>query len=253
MPRITLNTADLYYDARGSGEPLLLLHDYFGTHSTWDGQRRLLARYFRVIAPDFRAHGMSTFSGRRLRVDDLAEDMVALIDEAMNEPVHVIGLSLGAVVALNLAREVPSRVRSVVACSVPYFGEPSALRHGRRFVEQGFSSIEPEIARRHADHGPEHARKVLLENFRMDLEERPTAHSDAYDRASEIKCPVLIAGGDRDPVFPVTRAAELYGRLTHSRMAVVPGTGHTPHREHPAIFDAIVLDFLFQNQARKTT
>jgi pimeloyl-ACP methyl ester carboxylesterase len=195
---------------------------------------------------------MSTFSDRRVRVDDLVEDMVALIDKLSNHSAHVIGLSLGAVVALNLAREFPAKVRSVVACGVPYFGERSALRYGRCFVEQIFPSIEREIARRHVELGPAHAREVLLENFRLDLEQQPVAHSDAYDRASEITCPVLIVCGDRDPVFPMTRAAELYARLTHGRMAVIPGTGHTPHREHPAIFDAIVLDFLFQDQTRET-
>jgi pimeloyl-ACP methyl ester carboxylesterase len=250
VPRLRLDSVEIYYDVHGAGEPVLLLHDYFGSNATWDSQRRLLSRYFQVISPDLRAHGQSDSGDRRLRIDDFTLDIIALLDALSMRAVHILGISLGAVVALSIAREHPDRVITATACSVPYFGEPGAVRYARRFITEIFPSVETELARRHHSLGPRHARQVLLANFRQDLEERPQDHLDAFERAGEIAAPVLVMCGDRDPVFPVSRAVDLYSALQRGSLAVVPGSGHFPHREMATVFDASLLDFLMRSGNR---
>src|SRR4051812_12054477 len=112
MSTISREDACLAYEVRGpaGGEPVVLLHNIFCDRRVFDGVVDALAPRYRTIAVDFRGHGESTPGSRPYAVADLVADVVAILDREGLARAHVVGLSLGATVALELALAHPQRV-----------------------------------------------------------------------------------------------------------------------------------------------
>jgi len=113
MPRVVCNNILLHYDERGAGAPLVFLHGIAGDHLYWKGQMRAFARRFRCLAPDNRDAGQSGPAVAPYTIGDLAADVAALLDTLGLPEAHLVGLSLGGMIALELAVAYPSRVRSL--------------------------------------------------------------------------------------------------------------------------------------------
>jgi pimeloyl-ACP methyl ester carboxylesterase len=105
---------ELAYTDEGQGPVVLMLHGFPFDRSMWRGQVEKLSEEFRVIAPDFRGHGETPSTREPSTMEELAEDLAALLDE-LNVPRAVVcGLSMGGYVALAFYRAHPSRVRALV-------------------------------------------------------------------------------------------------------------------------------------------
>ncbi len=243
MPFATLNDVRLHYEEQGEGQPVLLLHNYFGTLEVWSAQREALSRCYRVIIADARGHGRTLHPGGRLRLTDLAHDAARLIRFLDVAPTHIVGSSLGAQTALHLAHEEPHLVQTLTVIGPPHLTEPTTQEY-MKGVEETFPTNERRLELEHRDQGPGHARSVLLRNFALDREERPDDQIKALELAGEIICPTLVVGGDNDPVFPIRRALELSERIPDSELFILPHGGHFPHRTMSAVFNEVVLDFL---------
>src|SRR5512138_3885170 len=124
---IDVNGFQLYYEERGRGEPLLLLHGGTGIGSDWklvftsgdpDG--------FRIVVPDLRGHGRSTNPSRAFTFRQAAADMFALLDHLEISQVSAIGVSMGAKTLLHMATQQPARIEAMVLVSgTPYFPAPA--------------------------------------------------------------------------------------------------------------------------------
>lgn len=109
----TANGVTIRYRVIGAGEPLVLLHGYTDAVEMWAGPADSLARDFRVIVPDLRGFGKSTKFGDAEQYGlKMADDVIGLLDELHVRSAHVMGYSMGAVLAANLALDHPTRVRS---------------------------------------------------------------------------------------------------------------------------------------------
>lgn len=128
---------------------VLLLHGWTSTADiTWYGVFGLLGEHFRVIAPDLRGHGLGPRSGRRASLDDVVEDVVALIGRLELGPVALVGYSLGGAVAQRLAREHRELVAGVVLCaSASRFTAVPITPRWTRILERicKFASIFPDV------------------------------------------------------------------------------------------------------------
>lgn len=244
MPQMQLKGVSIYYEELGQGPALLLLHSYFATMAFWEPQRAALAANYRVILPDLRGHGRSTFEGSRLRLSDMVSDMIHLIDRLGIEPVHLIGSSLGAQIGLTLAREQPGLVRTLTAIAPPHLDEPSCRAYMDQVVNERFPADEERWELPHRQQGSHHARDVLIPNFALDRDEQPADQLDAVRRADAIHLPTLIMGGDDDPVFPLQRALALHVRIPGSELCVLPRAGHFPNRTLPGIANEVLSHFL---------
>lgn len=249
MPTVQREFGTLYVREAGRGnEPVILLHEYFGTHRSWDAQIAPLARYFRVFAPDLRGHGRSPLHRNdRITVTSIADDVRAIQEQFGVGACHLVGCSLGAVVAMNLARAEPASLRSLTVTGVPLMGSDPAMAYGRYYVEQIFPRIEPSLDRLHGGPEPGYARELLLRNFARDLEERPEDHSESTARGDEIAVPTLIASGENDPVFPPSMALALWERMPDASLAVLPACGHLVHQEMPGVFNSLLIDHLLRS------
>lgn len=234
---IDLNGFQLYYDERGGGEPLLLLHGGTGIGSDWklvftagdpDG--------FRIVVPDLRGHGRSTNPSRALTFRQAASDMFALLDHLEIQHVKAIGLSMGAKTLLHMATQQPARVEAMVLVSAtPYFPAPARAAMAQLSVDT-FSDADWAAQRRRHVHGDDQIR-MLFDQMR--------GLKDSYDDMAftppllaTITARTLIVHGDRDPLYPAELALEMYRAIPSSALWIVPNAGHGP------IFGALATPFV---------
>jgi len=234
---IDVNGFQLHYDERGSGEPLLLLHGGTGIGSDWSlvftgGD----PAGFRVIVPDLRGHGRSTNPSRAFTFRQAALDVFALLDYIGVKRVKAIGLSMGAKTLLHMATQQPDRVEAMVLVSAtPYFPAQARAAMAQLTVD-AFSETDWAGHRKRHVHGDDQIR-MLFEQMR--------GLKDSYDDMAftppllaMITARTLIVHGDRDPLYPVELALEMYRAIPSSVLWVVPNGGHGP------IFGAMAAPFV---------
>ncbi|RLC97640.1 MAG: alpha/beta hydrolase, partial [Chloroflexi bacterium] len=120
MPNMNLGDIEIYYEMMGQGDPLLLIHGLGSSSQDWEMQLPELSSHFQVISIDLRGHGRSGKPPGPYSVSLLAEDTARLISELGLESVHILGISLGGMVAFQLTLDHPELVRSlVIVNSVP--------------------------------------------------------------------------------------------------------------------------------------
>ena len=225
---IAIDGDDIYFEEWGSGSPLLLLHGLTGSCRDWQHVFDLapLGSSYRVIAPDARGHGRSTNWSGAFTFQRCALDVLALLDHLAIDRVRAVGMSLGAKTLLHVATQGPSRIdRMIVVSATPRFPEST------RALFRAAAS---------APHSPEEWAEMRAKHVRGDeqiaaLWQLPAAFAaDATDmtftadRLAAITAPTLVVAGDRDPLYPVELAVELYRGMPHASLWVVPNGGHAP-------------------------
>ncbi len=262
MPAAQLPQVRLFYVERGAGEPVLWLNGLSGDHGYWLGQLRAFARRFRCLAVDNRDVGQSSSADRPYTVADMAADVAALLDHLGVPAAHVVGLSMGGMIAQELALARPELVKSLALVSTLahadewFRGTLDAFALIRRQVADTagfFEAILPwwvsyrfyEESDRvtwlrwllHQDPHPQ-----SLEAFLRQL--HAIAGHDTRDRLHRIRCPVLLAVGEDDGVAPPRYTRRLQEYLPQARLAVLPGVGHGPPFENPELFNRVLMAFL---------
>ena len=224
---IDVNGFQMYYEARGDGEPLLLLHGGTGIGADW--QHVFTGgdpAGFRVIVPDLRGHGRSTNPSGAFTFRQVAADIFALLDRLDIGRVNAIGMSAGAKTLLHMATRQPGRIDAMVLVSAtPYF--PAQVRAAMaQLTTDAFSDAEWAAQRQRHVHGDDQIR-MLYEQMR--------GLKDSYDDMAftppllnTIAARTLIVHGDRDPLYPVEMAMELFRSIPRSSLWVVPDAGHGP-------------------------
>src|SRR5215207_9190920 len=126
MPKVELSATELNYERSGSGEPLLLIQGMGGTHVSWGRPfSALLESDFEVIAFDNRGMGLSRRVGGEFSIAEMAADCAGLLDALEIESAHVLGISMGGMIAQELALSQPQRLRTLtLGCT--YCGGPGS-------------------------------------------------------------------------------------------------------------------------------
>ena len=229
MPTIEIDGFEMYFEDRGNGEPLVLLHGGMGIGSDW---RYVFPRDpdgYRVIVPDLRGHGQSTNPAKTFTFGQCARDVLALLDHLEIERTKAIGLSLGAKTLLHVATIRSTCLTAMVLVSAtPYF--PTPLRAAAaRFTRESFEHLsdgERDILRKRHVHGDEQIAQLydMIRGF-------ATSYDDVAFMPSQlgtIRARTLIVHGDRDPYYPAELALELLRGIPDSALWVVPYGGHGP-------------------------
>ncbi len=234
---IDANGCRLYYEERGDGDPLLLLHGGTGIGADW--QHVFTSgdpAGWRVIVPDLRGHGRSTNPSRTFTFRQAALDIFALLDHLAVRRVKAIGLSMGAKTLLHVATLQPARVDAMVLVSAtPYF--PSQARAAMAQVSvDAFDEAAWAAQRLRHPQGDDQIR-MLFDQMR--------GLKDSYDDMaftppllSTITARTLLVHGDRDPLYPVELALDMYRAIPAAALWVVPEGGHGP------IFGALAAPFV---------
>ena len=223
------NGFDMYFEDRGTGDPLLLLHGGMGIGGDWRHVFPEDPDGYRVIVPDLRGHGRSTNPSRAFTFRQCAQDVLALVEYLGLRTVKAIGLSMGAKVLLHLAAARPDVVSAMVLVSAtPYF--PASLRTtAAQFTQAALDALSD------ADRNALRARHVHGDAQIAALYEITRGFAESYDdmaftppQLGRIAARTLIVHGDRDPLYPVELALELYRAIPRSALWVVPYGAHGP-------------------------
>ena len=262
MPTARCNGLDLHYADSGRGDPLVFLNGLAGDHLYWMGQIRAFSKRFRCLAPDNRDAGQSSYAAESYTIGDLAEDVACLLHHLDLPPAHVVGLSLGGMIAQELALRHPGRVKSLflvgtLAHADDWFaGTLNAYGLIRRQVadtSEFFQVLLPWLVSHRFFQHPDRVEwlRALLRNNpypqRIDGFFRQFDAIRGHDtlaRLSGIHCPALVAVGEDDMIIPPRYARQLADRLPQARLAVLPEIGHAPPIEDPRTFNRLLGEFL---------
>lgn len=231
-----------------ASETVLLLHGGFGNSDMLlGGLGGALGDRYRLVAFDRRGHGRTADTDQPFHYDDMAEEVVAVLEQVVGGPAHLVGYSDGGIISLRVVLSRPELVRSMVLIGTNFHHE------GVLPVEMGdagdnpvFAMIEADYSERSPD-GAEHFGAIAAKTFALFTTEPTMAASDL----TAIECPALVVAGDDDMVA-LAHTCALYESLPAGQLAIVPGTSHVLPMEKPDLLARLVADFLASEEPPMT-
>jgi len=252
MAKVQVGDHELHYERTGSGEPLLMIQGMSGTHVSW-GEPFLgaLRESFDVIAFDNRGIGLSAPIDGPFTILEMAEDAAGLLDRLVIESAHVVGISMGGMIAQDLALSHPERLRSLtLGCT--YCGGPGSKLMPQENVEilaAGMMSGDRDKAIRasyevnlspafRADESRyaafhEMATTVPAAKRTIELQAQAIFGHDTSGRLGEIQTPTLIVHGTEDGVLPYPNGELIASLMPAARLETLEDVGHMFWWERP--------------------
>ncbi len=250
----------LNFKEQGQGQPVVLIHGLFGSLDNLGMLARPLSEQYRVISVDLRNHGAS-FHSDEMSYPTQAADLLALFDQLGLEQVALVGHSMGGKVAMQVAKQAPTRVARLVVADIAPVAYPHA-RHQNVFAGLNATLEQAPQSRGEAEAIlAEHVeiagvRQFLLKSFakgesgwgwrfNVPALERNYANIMGWpDPQSRFEGPALfIKGGDSDYMLPA-HTETVMAQFPAAKARVIAGTGHWLHAEKPVLFNKLVVDFL---------
>jgi len=248
---------DSDYDVTGAGPALLLIHGLGSCMEDWKCQVPSFAGHYRVIRYVIRGHGRHRLISSRVTIATLADDAARLLTELEAGPTHVVGLSLGGAVALQLCLDYPQCVRSLTLINTMPSYKPGSWRERVRYVERlvmvgilGMRIAGIILARRlFPSPDQRDMRKRLAARYAANRRSthltlvKALAQWDVTNRLGEIHLPVLVLASEHD-YTPVAAKRAYAAALPRARLEVIPGAHHAVPLEKPDEFNRLLQEFL---------
>ncbi len=259
MPYAVNRGARIYWESHGEGEPLVLLMGLSFTLDLWHRSLPYLTHRYRTILLDNRGVGRSSVPRGPYSVPLMARDVAAVMDAAGVERAHLIGASMGGMIAQEFALRFPHRVRSLIlgctSCGIlrgkwPKAGLLRVFRRWRRITPaERTERLAPLL------YSPRTPPERIAEDVRIRLANYPRERGylnqllgmipwSSYRRLPRIEAPTLILHGEQDPLMPVGNAFLLARRIPNARLVILPNASHFFTTDQPELAHRIVLDFL---------
>jgi pimeloyl-ACP methyl ester carboxylesterase len=259
-----VNGINIDYKVEGQGEPLIMINGAGATKSAWRSQTRLFKKYYRAITFDNRGVGKSDKPAGPYTFRTMADDAIGLMDHLRIEKAHVLGVSMGGMIAQELAINHPERVNKLVL----------ACTFARKDETSGWSSEFDKAIESYAKSSRDKASQRRLIGAIMDLQinkrsyrifvlplmkiamrfmpfgtgveaqfEAVGAH-DAADRLGTIKASTLVLAGTEDKLIKPISSEVIASLVPGAKLVKVPGGGHSFPIEMSGEFNKEVLNFL---------
>ncbi|MBU1195569.1 MAG: alpha/beta hydrolase [Proteobacteria bacterium] len=264
MALMNVQGVDINYADNGSGEALVFMHGYTGSHNDWRNQVAITVDSYRTIAVDHRGHGGSSAPGdpSDYTIRIFAEDVYELLTKLGIQRYCLIGHSMGGFMALQSALDHPEGLRGLILVdtssgewdTAPGYAEFKARLHEiakTEGLEAAFeydaenNPVRVEKFKKHPELREIARHKVLntsLDGF-IHVANSFGAWPPVTDRLNEISVPTLIVLGEEDAGF--IRASKIMNeRIRNSELVVIENAGHNPHEENIGVFNRAFLDFL---------
>lgn len=251
MPFLKVGDLNMHYHVRGKGPPLVLIMGLSGDLTWWERLAGRLEDRFRLILFDNRGAGLTDKPEQKYSIPLFASDTTGLMDGLGVSRAHVFGVSMGGMIAQEVALRYPGRVERLALGCTHSGGQgmimPSAeaiqkmtLTRGKSLEEIGrqiisilfspsFQARDPQcietMVRRYVSNPPE--RKAFTSQFWAVL-----GHN-CFDRLQEIRKSTLLLTGDEDVLVPPDNSRVIESRIPGSRLLILPGAGHAFFIEDP--------------------
>jgi 3-oxoadipate enol-lactonase len=271
LPKVKVGDINIYYEVHGKGEPLVNIP---GAGSTMDGFYRhipVYARKYRLVAYDPRGAGRSDAPDIPYTTEMMADDLAGLLDAIGIDSAHILGASMGGMIAQQFALRYPQRVRSLIlACTK--FGGPHEIpvdaeileywEHPKQLSPEDsiMQSLRLQMSQEFVDKNPGLIKQIITKALESPPPVNPQSGMrqvqaiighDTYDRLPEIKAPTLVIHGDADRMSPVGNAKILASRIPNAELVILKKMGHAFMIEAFDESNRIMLDFLKRHSTKK--
>jgi 3-oxoadipate enol-lactonase len=251
-------------DHIGDGPFVLFMHGIGGNRSNWHDQLPVFGAKFHAASWDARGYGASDDYEGPLNFGDFTRDLIRVLDHFHSAKAHLVGLSMGGLIAFDFHATHPERVATLTICdSMP--GMTGLSEEGRReFIrlrqEPLLNGKEPR------DIAPTVARTLVGKSAKPGAFERLVAsmsalHKDSYLKTivattnyarnlelEKIRVPTHVVVGDEDTLTPPALSSAMAARIPGARLTVIKGAGHLSNIEQPGLFNAATLEFLLEHR-----
>ncbi len=264
MPKAPVNGVNMYYEVHGKGVPLVMIQGFGGNHQAWFFQTPVFQKYYRVIIFDNRGIGKTDKSSEPYTIRTMAEDVIGLMDYLGIDKAHVLGLSMGGLVAQEIAISYPERVIKLVLGSTfagseindnPEMMKAFGIREGTTDVD--VKSID---FRKLMNFMVSSAfnkrlyRMVQLPLLKLSMRSiNPSGYLEqmavvtsytTLDRLHQIKAPTLVITGAGDRLVSPSMSDLIASKIPNARLVKVKGGSHAFFMEMRGKFNKEVLGFL---------
>jgi len=267
MPELVTDQLRIYYESHGQGDPLILIRGLGSNADHWYAQVPELSQHYRVIIFDNRGIGRSSDPAGPFTIADMAADTLALMDGLGIEQAHILGLSMGGMIAQEIAIRRPQRLRGlmlvVTHCGGEHMVSPKkeVTETIGRMVEE--NSIEARVAALPVFF----SRRTLMEKREVfeayagvslkypagpEILKRQVAaiaQHDSYDRLPHIKAATLVLSCAEDVLIPPENSRILASQIPKAQLSILPEGGHQVMIETPQVCNAAIVQFLQQLDA----
>jgi 3-oxoadipate enol-lactonase len=257
----SVNGIELAVEEQGTGAPIVLVHGFPLDHTMWNAQIDALAERCRVIAPDLRGFGRSGFRDEVITMDQLADDLAALLEKLqVAAPIVLCGLSMGGYVAFSFWRRHSGRLRGLILCDTRAAADTAEaaaarLQMAQRVLREGPGPLVDTMTPRLLAPARAEKHPKLIDSLRrVMLQTDPKAiaatargmaqRADATAILPQIDCPTLVIVGELDVISPPQEMREIARAIPAARCVEIPAAGHMSPLENPAAVTTAMLEFL---------
>jgi pimeloyl-ACP methyl ester carboxylesterase len=270
MPKVKVGDINMYYEIHGKGEPLVIICGMTGKVDLFFKNIPVFSPFYKLVVYDPRGAGRTDAPDIPYTIKMMADDLAGLLDAIGIDSAHLLGTSMGGMIAQEFALHYPDRVRSLVlACTgfgpshgvhttdpevIDTFQNPKVLTPQENMMR----TLRLGMSQDFIDKNPDFIKQVIAK----DLEHPNTPQGimrqaesgltfDTYDRLPEIKAPTLVIHGEADRILPVENARILASRIPGAELAILKNMGHLFVYEAFDESNRIMLDFLRRHPTKK--
>lgn len=246
MPIVHVNNIDIYYEIHGEGEPLVLLPGWGMEITSVSARIADFAPKYQVIAVDNRGTGRSSKPDTPWSIEDMADDTVGILDALGIQRAHILGLSMGSMIAQMIAAKYPDRVNGLVLhvgfTRIPFMVK--TMMNLMQYLPGSKKKMEEGMALIFGQNNP-----PTPASFRRQGE--AVAQFDGRKVIDKIRAPTLIVNGSKDLFVPLKITRELAEGIDGAKLVLVDGD-HIFSRTRPELLQIPVLEFLAEVDKQMT-
>ncbi len=254
---------NMVFDDHGRGEVVVFVHGQPFNRSMWDQQVAVFKTGRRLIIPDLRGYGESSIPSGTTLLDELALDLIHLLEALQITKATFVGLSMGGQILFDLYRLAPQLFHAMVLADTDAKAESAGSYEARlqladHLVEKGMSFYTAQHLHRFLGKKTMATQPVVVKHLREMMESTNPQGAAAVQRGRaerrdhtamlpHIHCPVLIIVGEEDGFTPIAVAEGMQAQISGAQLAVIKEASHMPNMEQPEIFNHHLALFLQTN------
>jgi pimeloyl-ACP methyl ester carboxylesterase len=246
MPKVKVNDIQVYYEVKGEAFPLVMITGLSGNTDWWDPRViQGLSKNFKIVMFDNRGAGRTDVTDREFTIRLFADDAAGLMDALRISRAHVLGISMGGMIAQELALNYPEKVEKLVLCSTTCGGAKSILpsQEVLNVLNADASGLSAEEVARMVvpfcytkdfiDSNPDFVELMIRQILKAPISNEAYKRQlnaimqfDTYDRLSQIKAPTLVLRGKRDILVPPENGPILSKAIPNAKLANLEKSAH---------------------------